>query len=41
MDVTKRMENDSLVEVFGSFHPGDIFVKRGTEEIRNGTVIGQ
>lgn len=39
MEVTKSRETDSLVEVFGNFHPGDVFVKRGTEELRNGTVI--
>jgi hypothetical protein len=41
MEVTKRRETDSLVEVFGNFHPGDTFVKRGTEELRNGTVVWQ
>jgi RND family efflux transporter MFP subunit len=39
MEVTKSRETDSLVEVFGNFHPGDVFVKRGTEELRNGAVI--
>jgi multidrug efflux pump subunit AcrA (membrane-fusion protein) len=37
--VKKGRETDSLSEVFGDLHAGDIFVKKGSEEIRNGTSI--
>jgi membrane fusion protein (multidrug efflux system) len=39
MEVKKGRETDSLTEVFGNFHPGDVFAKKGTEELRNGAVI--
>jgi RND family efflux transporter MFP subunit len=39
MVVTKGRETDSLTEVFGDIRPGDVFVKKGSEELRNGTVI--
>jgi RND family efflux transporter MFP subunit len=37
--VKKGRETDSLSEVFGDLHLGDRFVRKGSEEIRNGTRI--
>ena len=39
MEVTKGRETDSLTEVFGNIHPGNVFAKKGSEELRNGTII--
>jgi membrane fusion protein, multidrug efflux system len=37
--VKKGRETDSLSEVFGDLHVGDRFVRKGSEEIRNGSRI--
>jgi RND family efflux transporter MFP subunit len=39
LPVKKGKENDSLSEVFGDLHVNDRFVRKGNEEIRNGTLI--
>jgi membrane fusion protein (multidrug efflux system) len=39
LPVKKGIETDSLSEVFGDLHLSDRFVKKGSEEIRNGTHI--
>jgi RND family efflux transporter MFP subunit len=39
LPIRKGMETDSLSEVFGDLHPNDCFVRKGSEEIRNGTRI--
>jgi RND family efflux transporter MFP subunit len=39
LPVKKGKENDSLSEVFGDLHVNDRFVRKGSEEIRNGTLI--
>jgi membrane fusion protein, multidrug efflux system len=39
LPVKKGMETDSLSEVFGDLHLSDRFVRKGTEEIRNGIRI--
>lgn len=37
--VKKGRETDSLIEVFGDLQAGDKFVRKGSEEIRNGSSI--
>jgi membrane fusion protein (multidrug efflux system) len=39
ISVKKGRETDSLSEVFGNLHIGDRFVRKGSEEIRNGSRI--
>jgi membrane fusion protein, multidrug efflux system len=39
VDVKKGFAEGDLVEVFGSLNPGDMVVRRATDEIRDGAPI--
>ncbi|OQP61750.1 efflux transporter periplasmic adaptor subunit [Niastella vici] len=39
VDVKKGRENDGKVEVFGELAAGDLIVKQGSEEVRNGSTV--
>jgi multidrug efflux pump subunit AcrA (membrane-fusion protein) len=39
VDVKKGRENDGKVEVFGELAGGDVIVKTGSEEVRDGSVV--
>ncbi|WP_205510530.1 efflux RND transporter periplasmic adaptor subunit [Longitalea arenae] len=39
VDVKKGRENDGKVEVFGALNAGDLIVKQGSEELRDGSAV--
>jgi hypothetical protein len=39
VDVKKGVVEGDLVEVLGNLKPGDMVIRRATDEIRNGTPI--
>lgn len=41
VNVRRGVMNGNLLEVFGELHEGDVIVRRGNDEIRPGTKIGQ
>jgi membrane fusion protein, multidrug efflux system len=41
VDVRKGSTDGDLIQVIGSLHPGDLIVKRATDEIREGTVLAR